>query len=271
VRHTKRERRDRIQGAAGSKNAFRPLDTILFILLCTAFLGAFLFVYRSDGPPRDSAAQRRNARDASQVVALGRNARRAQFEGPASPPDRVTPEAVGLQSNDGFQQPILSDAIQPDPRKTPGAVDTSVQGEEICTGTWAAGNPPRPGGSLTYSKAARHTSASVKERAFLEYGIENPHDGGRTYEVDHRVPLSLGGRDVLENLWPETRKPVPYSAWVKDRLEYRLWNLVCHPEPGETPVQLEDAQRAFLGDWTAAFQKYCPTESACPSFGGEGR
>ena len=99
------------------------------------------------------------------------------------------------------------------------------------------------------------------------YGIVNPKDDGASYEIDHRVPLSLGGRDLITNLWPETRdKSVQWNAWVKDRLEFKVYNLVCHPAAGQGPLPLSDAQGAFLRDWTAAYTRYCRTDAACPAY-----
>jgi hypothetical protein len=122
---------------------------------------------------------------------------------------------------------------------------------------------------MTYSKAARHTSASVKEAVFAEYHLTNPHDGGHTWEVDHLVPLSLGGRDVRENLWPESRTGEGLNAWAKDRLEYRLYRMVCDPSPGMPRLPLAQAQAAFRTDWVAAYRQYCADEADCPAFGGD--
>lgn len=152
----------------------------------------------------------------------------------------------------------------PDQSITPGVVDNRISNTDICAHIWTAGNPPQKGGVLTYSRAARHTSARLKGEAFRRYGIRNPHDKGVSYEVDHRVPLSLGGRDLIENLWPETRdRSAPDNAWVKDKLEARLLRLVCHPKPGQLALPLKAAQAAFLGDWREAYRKYCPTNEAC--------
>lgn len=156
-----------------------------------------------------------------------------------------------------------ADPIQPDPTKTPGQVDPAVTDADICQKVWQEGDPPTHGGTQTYSQAGRQTSTAEKEQSFTRYGITNPHDGGMSYEVDHRVPLSLGGRDVIENLWPESRTATEYSAWIKDRLENRLYNLVCHPKAGAMRLPLKDAQDAFLGDWTVAYKAYCPTWKAC--------
>lgn len=162
---------------------------------------------------------------------------------------------------------FAGDSILPDQSLTPGAIDTTVRGTEICTKTWAKGSPPTQDGTMTYSKAARATPQSVKEEAFQEYGLQDPHDNGHSYEVDHRVPLSLGGLDDIENLWPQSRTATGYNAWVKDRLELRIYDIVCHPTEGGPHLTLKQAQALFLEDWTKAYEQYCgDDEEACPAY-----
>jgi len=171
------------------------------------------------------------------------------------------------------QRPAVPSALPattwPDRALTPGAVDPGPTDADICAHDWAAGDPPQRGGDLTYSKAARHTSTHVKDAVYAEYHVANPHDGGHSWEIDHLVPLALGGRDVKENLWPESRSGDGLNAWAKDRLEYRLYRLVCDPPPGARPVPLAKAQAAFRTDWVAAWHTYCADEADCPAFGGD--
>jgi hypothetical protein len=152
---------------------------------------------------------------------------------------------------------------------TPGAIDPAVTDGAICAHDWAPGDPPQEGGDMTYSKAARHTSSHVKDAVFAEYNLTNPHDGGHSWEIDHLVPLSLGGRDVQENLWPESRTGDGLNAWAKDRLEFRLYRMVCDPPPGTQRLPLTEAQAALRTDWVAAYRKYCASEADCPAFGGD--
>lgn len=164
---------------------------------------------------------------------------------------------------------VLPKGILPDRGETPGAIDPAVSEADICDHDWAPGNPPKKGGDLTYSQAARHTSAHLKNAVFAGYGLTNPHDGGKSYEIDHLVPLALGGRDVQENLWPESRTAPGLNAWAKDRLEYRLYRLVCDPAPGGPRVTLREVQDALRLDWPRAYRTYCPTDDACPQGGGD--
>ena len=157
----------------------------------------------------------------------------------------------------------------PDRALTPGAIDPGVTDAAICAHDWAPGDPPQRGGDLTYAKAARHTSAHVKDAVFAAYHVTNPHDGGHSWEVDHLVPLSLGGRDLRENLWPQSRAGNGLNAWAKDRLEYRLYRMVCDPAPRTPALPLTTAQTAIRTDWVAAYRTYCGNEADCPAFGGD--
>jgi hypothetical protein len=162
---------------------------------------------------------------------------------------------------------FAGDPIIPDNRLTPGPTDPKVNNSNICAHNWGRGAPPVAGnGNYTYSKAARETPQSVKEEAFARYGITDPHDGGQSYEVDHRVPLSLGGLDVVDNLWPETRTATKWNAYVKDRLELRIWKMVCEPEEGQNPLSLKEAQDVFKGSWIEKYPTYCKTTDACPPY-----
>jgi hypothetical protein len=94
----------------------------------------------------------------------------------------------------------------------------------------------------------RHTSGQLKHQVYVEYGIDAKT--GR-YEIDHLIPLGIGGADKRENLWPESRDTKPWNANVKDRLENYLHVEIC---AGHMPIA--DAQKAIAMDWVAAYRKY---------------
>jgi hypothetical protein len=125
------------------------------------------------------------------------------------------------------------DPILPDPRLTPGAVLTS-DAAIVC----------QPG----YAKTVRHTSGQLKHEIYAEYGI--PPRAGH-YEIDHLIPLGIGGADVAANLWPQSYDTAPWNARVKDRLEDRLHAMVC---VGAVPIQ--QAQREIAVYWIGAYRKY---------------
>lgn len=69
-------------------------------------------------------------------------------------------------------------------------------------------------------------------------------------ELDHLVPLELGGASTVRNLWPEPRQG-PDGAIIKDQLENRLNELVCGGH-----LRLDESQRAIATDWISAYRQY---------------
>ena len=132
--------------------------------------------------------------------------------------------------------------IRPDPRLTPGAVATSDPAVFCHAG---------------YSRSVRHTSGRMKRDVYRAYGIDRRSGH---YEMDHLVPLAIGGGDEPSNLWPEEREG-EWGAEAKDRLEWRLVQLVC----GRV-VDAGQAQHDIATDWIAAYGKYCPSPADCPGY-----
>lgn len=118
-------------------------------------------------------------------------------------------------------------ATMPDDFLTPGAVADTDPGVVCKRG---------------YAKAHRHTSNATRAAVYRAYGIAK---GDRRYVIDHRVPIELGGADVMENLWPEPRRG-DHSAHDKDRLEKAYRRSVC----SRHSVPLAAAQAVFMGhEW----------------------
>jgi hypothetical protein len=135
------------------------------------------------------------------------------------------------------QQPT---PILPDPNLTPGnTFDVTVQ--DLCV----------PG----YTKKVRYVPAEMKREVYEEYGVTS-HDLG-DYEVDHLIPLELGGSNSLKNLWPESHRTSPWNAQVKDRLEGKLHELVCSGQ-----LDLKTAQQAIASNWIEAYKFYVGPDPA---------
>src|ERR1700751_6463029 len=100
-----------------------------------------------------------------------------------------------------------------------------------------------------YAKKVRAVPAWLKRQAYAEYGITQYKTGG--YEVDHLIPLSLGGSISIRNLWPQSTKTSPWNSYVKDALERKLHKLVCASQ-----LDLKIPQREIASDWIEAYQKY---------------
>jgi hypothetical protein len=121
----------------------------------------------------------------------------------------------------------------PDPSLTPGDV-MDVTRDDICA----------PG----YTEKVRDVSAPIKRQVYASYHRERRE--GVCCEVDHLVPLELGGSNRMANLWPQLYIGA-WNAHVKDGLEARLHHLVCSGN-----LELRTAQQAIAKDWIAAYRLY---------------
>jgi hypothetical protein len=142
-----------------------------------------------------------------------------------------TPTSVGI----GHSGP--SEAY-PNADLTPGATDPAVTQDNIQSTICVPG----------YTRTVRPPE-SITHQLKLQI-MEAYHAGGelRDYELDHFVPLELGGcPDCVSNLWPE-----PYGsnlgARKKDQVENYLHSEVC--SGGMTLTQAQDAIRT---DWVKVY------------------
>ena len=121
----------------------------------------------------------------------------------------------------------------PDRSCTPGSIDPKVTQRDIrstiCRAGWTARvRPPES-----------QTERAKYRVAYPAYHVRH----GTKSELDHLVPLELGGSNDITNLWPEIgRIPNP-----KDAVENALNRAVC-----EGRVKLAAAQKAIATDWLTA-------------------
>src|SRR5207249_79764 len=91
-----------------------------------------------------------------------------------------------------------------------------------------------------YTDGVRDVSSETRDAVFTEYDLSGATRSD--FEVDHLVPLELGGSNDLANLWPEPlRSSDGNGALDKDSIENQLHDLVCSGQ-----VALSDAQAAVL-------------------------
>ncbi|MGA2312090.1 MAG: HNH endonuclease [Xanthobacteraceae bacterium] len=103
-----------------------------------------------------------------------------------------------------------------------------------------------------HAKEHRSPMFSARRDEILRrYGL--PPGTHPDYEIDHLIPLCLGGSDDPSNLWPQPRRSIEqtWNAEAKDRLERLLCDMVCDGQ-----IDIATAQQAFAIDWIAAYQKY---------------
>ena len=133
-----------------------------------------------------------------------------------------------------------TDGISPDhsPECTPGSVYEEATVEIICV----------PG----YSKTVRHTTSAMKREVYEKYNI--PVKDRKLHVLDHLISLQLGGRDSIDNLFPQRKEPSPHSR-DKDRVENFLKRSVCKGE-----MTLGEAQEMIREDWLDVYQDYLESE-----------
>lgn len=121
----------------------------------------------------------------------------------------------------------------PDAMCTPGAIFPDATAQVIC--------------QYGYTRTVRNVPLSEKDQVYAEYGIYRHFPG--EYEVDHLIPLELGGSNDIANLWPEAASPAP-GFHEKDQVENYLHDQVCS---GAMP--LKDAQREIATNWLSVYNR----------------
>jgi hypothetical protein len=96
-----------------------------------------------------------------------------------------------------------------------------------------------------WAAAHRNVSRARKNYVYSRYGIttRKPYGQPGSYEIDHLIPLELGGNNAITNLWPEA-----YPGYGnKDQLENRFHQLMCENPP---KVGLKVAQTFMMRHYT---------------------
>ena len=99
-----------------------------------------------------------------------------------------------------------------------------------------------------HTSAVRNVPQTEKFAVEREYGLA-PAYYGSSLEIDHIVPLELGGSNAIANLFPERANARP-GYHVKDRLEDRLHQLVC-----AGTMSLAAARAGIARNWPALYRK----------------
>lgn len=156
-------------------------------------------------------------------------ARTQELSAALSAPDTAPPLGVRTKSGDCS----LSGAL-PDRECTPGAIFPDATVERICV----------PG----YTKTVRNVPLKLRKILFAMYDVPYPQPRG-SYELDHHIPLALGGNNDIANLFPQPAEPAP-GFREKDVVEIYLYEEVCAGR-----ADLHAAQRQIADDWLAIYNK----------------
>jgi hypothetical protein len=112
----------------------------------------------------------------------------------------------------GEAAPVFAFDVRPDPSSTEGSVRIDGHDRAVCA----------------HAKEHRGSmSADRRDEVLLRYGL--PAGVHPDYEIDHLIPLCLGGSDDFSNLWPQPRRSIEpkWNAEAKDRLEHVMCEMVC--------------------------------------------
>ena len=126
-------------------------------------------------------------------------------------------------------------AVLPDSSLTPGEVFADSTAAQVCVSG--------------YARRVRNVLPEQYLQVYAGYGLTYPQPPG-SHELDHLVPLELGGDNSNRNLWPEPALPVP-GFHQKDELENFLHDQVCAGR-----LALSEAQRGIASDWVALYQRF---------------
>ncbi len=145
----------------------------------------------------------------------------------------------------------------PDPRCTPGGINPSVTVALLRNPAWRTG-----------CIRNQQSSEKKKHKAYRWYSLRDPrgnYGDTQVCELDHLVPLELGGADGMGNIWPECG-PSGVSLQgryfkIKDRVEDYL---AYEVKAGKMP--LAAAQHGIAENWTQyldAANRYCAATGGC--------
>lgn len=126
----------------------------------------------------------------------------------------------------------------PDPACSPGSFFADATPDKFCVSG--------------YTKTVRSVSAKLKKQVYAEYGL-TPQPRG-TYEVDHIIPLAIGGDNSIANLFPESAVPNP-GFKEKDLVEVYLQQEVCAGR-----ADLAVSQYQIATDWTVIYNNLLPEQ-----------
>jgi hypothetical protein len=135
----------------------------------------------------------------------------------------VATVVIGLPSLASAQLPSI---------ETPGA-KSNVSETEVCAADFASSQKP--------------VSPWQIGQALSRYGKRLDD---KSVQIDHLIPVSLGGTNDPDNLWPQ---PVQreWGPQTKDELEAKLLKMVC-----DKKISLKAAQDAIKKDWVKAYKQY---------------
>ncbi len=246
----------------------RKSGSPLLLFLIVLIVVVFLVVQRSHEPYRASSRPHSPPHAAAKPH-LYRDESRSHGEKTDHSRESTTCETLGVKcSSSYFQQwqapgenacktQLRNGYPVPDPRCTPGGINTAVTVEVMRNPAWRTACIR----NCQESEAEKHVT-------YKWYGLQKPRSNSgknQVCELDHLVPLELGGADGLGNIWPECGpdRTVLDNRYfkIKDRVENYLAD-----EVKDGRMSLDAAQQGIASDWTqflADANRYCQQKGRC--------
>ena len=88
----------------------------------------------------------------------------------------------------------------------------------------------------------------MKNQVYTDYAVVSHPTGA--YEIDHFIPLELGGSNDIANLWSQPAHPAP-GFHEKDKVETALDDEVSKAHT----MTLDQAQRLIATDWLTYYNE----------------
>jgi 5-methylcytosine-specific restriction endonuclease McrA len=121
----------------------------------------------------------------------------------------------------------------PDYNLTPGKTVPGVTKEDVC--------------QSGYSKRIRsQLSAKEKSAVYQEYSLTKDN---AKYQIDHLVPIGLGGSNDMANLWPI---PKINNAGFNEKQRAAQW---LHDQVCSGKMEIGQAQELMIHDWHDVYMK----------------
>jgi len=122
--------------------------------------------------------------------------------------------------------------LYPDKTLTPGKVDT-FDTSIICKKNYTDDG---------------NISVEMQTKVMTRYGLMPGHEG---IKIDYLIPLSLGGSNSIENMWPQLiQKPGYYE---KNVLEKYYYYQVCGNSTHNGTMDIKQANAILVNNWLQGF------------------
>lgn len=246
------------------------LLVLILLIVLIAVIALFIYVVQQDRNSHPSSAGNGTSVPAPETRLAYPESSSASSPRPMYPPRRAENcSTLGIGCTSSYFQPwqepqdgscrvlIRNGYPVPDPQCTPGGINPTVTLGVMREPAWR-----------TRCIRDCEESQAKKHAAYRWYQIPSPqHNSGskQVCELDHLVPLELGGADGMGNIWPECGPDGAALAGrdfkIKDRVENYLTDKV---KAGRMP--LDAAQRGIAEDWTQyldAANQYCARGGRC--------